>query len=70
MAPTPSAPTVHDIRRNVRKALTDSLLKRAEDSRAEFPDMQKEDIERLVKQIEEELFTFFNKVKPGLRVPA
>ncbi|XP_018025449.1 PHD finger protein 3 isoform X2 [Hyalella azteca] len=59
--PTPAAPTVHDIRRNVRKALTDCLLRRCEQNRAEFPDVDKNKIEELVKTIENELFVYFNK---------
>ena len=56
------APTTFDIRKNVRKALADCLLKRVEAHREEFPEINSETVDALVSKIETELYSRFDKM--------
>jgi len=54
---TPTGPSTQQVRQNVKKALTEGLLKRSQQVKEEFSNLTKEKIESLAKTIEEAMFT-------------
>ncbi|XP_069159094.1 PHD finger protein 3 isoform X1 [Procambarus clarkii] len=54
-------PDPNEVRNNIKKTLSDCLIKRFHDAKNEFDDLNEDDIKVLAEEIERELYVFFGK---------